>query len=126
MRTSFGLISLLFIVGLTGAVFAAPLKYDTDKDGTLDLAEMQAAAGAAFDRLNKDGDATLAYGEAKGHVDKKAFIAADPDDDTTLTKEEYVEMAEKLFKAADINNEGTLDARELRSRAGRALRRLLE
>jgi Ca2+-binding EF-hand superfamily protein len=126
MRLHAGLLSLVFAVGLANASFAAPLKYDTDKDGTLDLAEMEAAAGAAFDRLNKDKDTTLEYHETKGRVSKKAFLAADPDKDNTLTKDEYIAMAEKLFKAADLENDGTLDARELRSRAGRALQRLLQ
>ncbi len=53
-------------------------------------------------------------------------MAADPDKDNSLTKDEYIAMAEKLFKAADLENDGTLDARELRSHAGRALQRLLK
>jgi hypothetical protein len=125
MRTKIGLFSLLFMTCISGTALASPMKYDIDKDGTLDLAEMEAAAGAAFDRLDKDSDKTLAYDEAKGQVSKKAFIAADPDKDATLTKDEYIAMAEKLFKAADVNNEGTLDRTELKSRAGRALLKLL-
>jgi hypothetical protein len=126
MRMQAGLLSIIFAASLAGTSFADPLKYDTDKDGTLDIAEMQAAAGAAFDRLNKDQDTTLEYGEAKGRVSKKAFVAADPDKDNSLSKDEYIAMAEKLFKAADLENDGTLDARELRSKAGRALQRLLK
>ncbi|MEI9916967.1 MAG: hypothetical protein WDN29_15500 [Methylovirgula sp.] len=44
MRVQAGLLSIVFAVSLAGASFADPLKYDTDKDGTLDLAEMEAAA----------------------------------------------------------------------------------
>jgi hypothetical protein len=126
MRVQGGLLVMILVLGFAGATYAGSLKYDLDKDGTLDLAEMEAAAGAAFDRLDKDRDTTLDYKEANGRVDKKAFLAADPDKDTTLTKEEYIGMAERLFKAADVDGEGTLDARELRSRAGRALQRLLQ
>ncbi|MEI9916968.1 MAG: hypothetical protein WDN29_15505 [Methylovirgula sp.] len=68
----------------------------------------------------------MEYKEAKGRLSKKAFVAADPDKDNSLTKDEYIAMAEKLFKAADLENDGTLDARELRSHAGRALQRLLK
>ncbi len=126
MRLQAGLLSIIFATSFAGASLAAPLKYDTDNDGTLDLAEMETAAGAAFDRLNKDQDTTLEYNETNGQLSKKAFIAADPDKDNSLTKDEYIAMAEKLFKAADLENDGTLDARELRSKAGRALRRLLQ
>ncbi len=99
---------------------------DTDKDGTLDLAEVKAAASAAFENLDKDKDTTLDYKEAAGHLNKKEFKSADTDKDHTLTKDEYLALAEKLFKAADTNNDGTLDAAELRTRAGRALQRLLK
>jgi Ca2+-binding EF-hand superfamily protein len=126
MRAQAGLLSIIFAACLAGASFADPLKYDTDKDGTLDLAEMEAAAGAAFDRLNNDQDTTLEYKEAKGRLSNKAFVAADPDKDNSLTKDEYIAMAERLFKAADVENDGTLNARELRSKAGRALQRLLK
>ena len=51
---------------------------------------------------------------------KKEFKAADPDNDGTLTKDEYLAIVEKLFKKADVDNDGTLDAKELRSKAGRA------
>lgn len=126
--------------GLLG-VFAAPLVLipaqsafaasaltaaDTDKDGTLDLAEVKAAAGAAFDGLDTDKDSTLDFKEAAGHVTKQEFKAADTDDDKTLSKDEYVAMAVELFKAADMNSDGTLNAKELRSKAGRALQRLLK
>ncbi len=57
----------------------------------------------------------------------KADLAhADPDKDTTLTKDEYLALVEKKFKAADPDNEGTLDAKELHSKAGRALLKLLK
>jgi len=42
-----------------------------------------------------------------------------------LSKDEYLALVEKLFKKADTNNDGTLDAKEMRSKAGRALERLL-
>jgi hypothetical protein len=99
---------------------------DTNKDGTLDLAEVKAAAGAAFDSLDQDKDTTLDYKEAAGHLNKKEFKSADTDKDHTLTKDEYVALAEKLFKAADANNDGTLTTAELKTKAGRALQRLLK
>ena len=54
------------------------------------------------------------------------FVAADPDKDGTLSKDEYLKVVENRFKAADPDNDGTLDEKELRLRAGQALLRLLQ
>lgn len=116
--------SMVFFAPVGGPTLAAPVAPTVD--GTLDLAQMEAAAAAAFEKLNKDGDTTLDYSEAKERLSRDAFLAADPDADKTLSKQEYVEMAEKLFNAADTNNNGVLDAKELRSHAGQALLRLLQ
>jgi Ca2+-binding EF-hand superfamily protein len=62
----------------------------------------------------------------RGRLSAKEFAAADPDNDGTLTKDEYLAVVEQRFKAADPDNDGTLDAKELSSRAGRALLRLLQ
>jgi Ca2+-binding EF-hand superfamily protein len=100
-------------------------KYDTDKDKTLSLDEVKAAASAHFDRLDKDADKTLQASEVKGVLGPTAFKAADTDHDGTLSKEEYLGLVEKLFKQADSNHDGTLDAAELRSKTGRELKRLI-
>ena len=52
-----------------------------------------------------------------------ALDAADPDHDGPLTKDEYLAIVEQLFKKADVDNEGTLTTKELKSKAGRALKR---
>src|SRR5262252_4881854 len=75
---------------------------DTDNDRTIDLAEAKKAASAVFDGLDRDHD-----------------------DDKTLTKDEYLALVERRFKAADPDRDGTRDAKELRTKAGRALLRLL-
>jgi hypothetical protein len=106
---------------------ASPVKtYDTDNDKTLDIAEVKAAAGAAFDKLEKDNDGTVDRKEIGRRLSTKEFAAADPDHDKTLTKEEYLAVVEKLFKAADTDNDGTLSAKELHSKSGRALLRLMQ
>jgi Ca2+-binding EF-hand superfamily protein len=56
----------------------------------------------------------------------KEFAAADRDKDGTLTKDEYLAIVEQRFKAADTDNDGTLTPRELQTKAGRALLRLLK
>lgn len=124
MRIGIILASMVVFAPVGGPTVAAPIAHTID--GTLDLAQMETAAAAAFERLNKDSDTTLDFREAKGRLSEDAFLAADPDADKTLSKEEYVEMAEKLFNAADTNNDGVLDAKELRSNAGQALLRLLQ
>jgi len=108
--------------------WAAPksVMFDTDNDGTVDLAEAKKAASALFDKLDKDKDGTLDKAELKGRLNAKELAAADPDKDGTLTKDEYLAVVEQRFKAANPDNDGTLDAKELKSRAGRALVRLLK
>src|SRR6516225_9953752 len=76
-------------------------KFDTDKDGTLDIKELQ------------------------GRLSRKEFATADPDNDKTLTKDEYLAAIEKRFKAADPDNDGTVSAAEFRTASGQALARLL-
>ncbi len=99
---------------------------DTDKDGTLDKAEVDAAAGAQFDKLDKDKDGTLDKVEVGKRLSKTDFAAADPDNDKTLTKAEYIAAADKAFAAADADHDGTVDAKELHSKAGLALSKLIK
>jgi EF hand len=54
------------------------------------------------------------------------FAAADVDKEGTLTKEEYLAIVEQRFKAADTDNDGTLTAKEMQTKTGRVLLRLLK
>ena len=99
--------------------------FDTDNDGTLDLAEVKKAASALFARLDRDHDGTLDKRELAGRLSAKELAAADPDRDGTLTANEYLAVVEQRFNAANPDRDGTLDARELNTGAGRALLRLL-
>lgn len=100
--------------------------FDTDNDGTVDLAEAKKAASALFDRLESDKDGTLDKRELARRLSAKELAAADPDHDGTLTKDEYLAVVEQRFSAADPDHDGTLDSKELNSTAGRALLRLLK
>lgn len=112
---------------LSQAKRADPLQgLDTDKDGTLDLFEAKKAAAALFDRLDVNHDGTLDRREVGNRLSAKEFAAADRDKDGTLTKDEYLAIVEQRFKAADTDNDGTLTPRELQTKAGRALLRLLK
>ena len=104
-----------------------PIKmFDTDNDGTLDLAEVKKAASALFAKLDRDHDGTLDRRELAGRLSAGELAAADPDHDGTLTVDEYLAVVEQRFNAANPDKDGTLDARELNTRAGQALLRLLK
>jgi hypothetical protein len=77
---------------------AVVAKYDRDSDQTLDLVEVNTAASARFG----------------------------PNHDGTLSKDEYLALVQKFFRRADADHDGTLDAKELRSRAGQRLKRLID
>jgi Ca2+-binding EF-hand superfamily protein len=105
---------------------AVVAKYDQDSDQTLDWREVQAAAGARFDKLDKDKDGTLDAQEVKGVIGPSTFKDADPDKDGTVSKTEYLDLAQKVFKRADADGDGTLDAKELSSPAGHSLKLLID
>ena len=61
---------------------ADPIKmFDSDNDGTLDLAEVKKAASAMFAKLDPDRDGTLDARELRGRLSAKELAAADPDHD---------------------------------------------
>ena len=98
---------------------------DPDNDGTIDLEEAKKAASALFDRLDRNHNGVLNKRELGGRVTPPEFAATDADKNGTLSKAEYLTIVEKRFKAANPDNDGTLDEKELTSRNGRALLRLL-
>src|SRR5260221_11177208 len=70
-----------------------PIKmFDTDNDGTVDLAEAKKAASALFDKLDRDHDGTLDKRELAGRLNAKEVSAAYPHHDWTLTKEQKISV----------------------------------
>jgi Ca2+-binding EF-hand superfamily protein len=118
--------AMFFSGSAAWAVRSAIEAFDKDNDGTLDLAEVEEAAGKMFDKLDKNGDGTLDSKEVGTRVTKTDFKAADADHDGTLTKDEYFTIVEKLFNGADVDKDGALSAKELQSKAGRALLRQMQ
>jgi Ca2+-binding EF-hand superfamily protein len=130
----------VLILGVTGAFAtiafaqaapdagAAQLKlWDTDRDGTLDLAEARKAAEAKFDSLDTDHDGTLDLKEMDStEIHKMSFAKADLDKDGTLDKSEYLALVDARFKAADTDHDGTISNAELSTKAGQALAHLLK
>jgi hypothetical protein len=104
---------------------AVVAKYDKDSDKTLDWNEVEAAAGARFDKLNKDSDGTLDSKEVRGVIGPATFQDADTDHDGTLSKLEYLALVKKRFKEADADNDGTISAKELSSKTGHSLKLLI-
>jgi Ca2+-binding EF-hand superfamily protein len=100
--------------------------FDTDNDGTIDLAEAKKAASEMFAKLDRDHDGTLDKRELAGRISAKELSAADPDHDGTLTSDEYLAVVEQRFNAVNKDSDGTIDAKELRSSGGKALLRLLK
>jgi Ca2+-binding EF-hand superfamily protein len=98
---------------------------DTDKDGTIDIDEANAAAAALFDELDRDKDGTLSAKELHGRFSLQEINKADPDHDGTISKDEYLAAVAELYKRADHDGDGTLDEHELASPAGRKLQKLL-
>jgi Ca2+-binding EF-hand superfamily protein len=120
-------LSVAGVPALAGSPRADLVKmFDTDNDGTLDLAEVKKAASGLFAKLDRDHDGTLDKRELAGRLSAKELAAADPDHDGTLTVDEYLAVVEQHFNAADTDKDGTLDAKELNSAAGRALLRLMK
>ena len=120
-------LSVASVPALAGSPRADLVKmFDTDNDGTLDLAEVKKAASDLFAKLDRDHDGTLDKRELAGRLSAKELAAADPDHDGTLTADEYLAVVEQRFNAADPDRDGTLDAKELNSAAGRALLRLMK
>ena len=105
---------------------AAMTAFDPDKDGTMDLAEAQKAAGTVFDKIEHDADKTVDAKEAEGRLTKKELEAADQDNDGTLTKDEYLALVAKRFSAADPDKEGKIDCKELSTPEGEALLKLIK
>jgi len=87
--------------------------------------EAKAAASKVFDKLDVDHDGTLTRAELRGRVPPQDWKIANPDNDKTLTKEEYLNYVEYAFKRADTDHEGRIEPNEARTHAGRVLMRLL-
>jgi len=83
------------------------------------------AAGDAFDKLDTDKDGTLDRAELHGRLSHRDFAAPDPDNGETLTKDEYLVAVEQRFKSADPDGDGSVSAAEFATPAGHALAWLL-
>jgi hypothetical protein len=100
-------------------------QFDTDHDGTVDLAEAKKAGSDTFDKLDTNKTGMLDLKQLHGRLTRKQFAAADADKNGTLSKDEYLAVVEQRFDAADAKHDGKLVNWEFHTPAGRALTRLL-
>jgi hypothetical protein len=95
----------------------------TDKNGDhrIDLKEYDQRMTEVFFFLdeNKDGSLTLAEMQAAVKIDPRRFEAADRDRNQTLSLEEYLDALNEDFEMGDRNKDGTLDMEELRLMMGK-------
>src|ERR1700721_2828962 len=92
-------VGTLLAAGLPALAKPHHVIFDTDNDGTVDLAEAQKAGSAAFDKLERDHDGTLDKHDLTRRLSAAELAAADADHDGTLSKEEYLAAAESRSKA---------------------------
>jgi hypothetical protein len=64
--------------------------------------------------------------ELKNVIAPAALKSADPDNDGTISRDEYLALVEKLSTRADADKDRTLSANELASKTGQRLRRLID
>lgn len=99
---------------------------DPNNTGTLDLDEARKAGAALFDRIDRNRNGVLNKRELGGRVTPQEFAVADANKDGALSKAEYLSVVDNRFRAANPDNDKAIDEKELSSRAGRALLRLLQ
>jgi len=105
-------------------------EHDVDGNGKVDAAEFERFRRARFAETDSNGDGTLSRDEYVGefarrlkHVEgstnerqmKQAdvrFGVLDKDKDGKMTWAEYAASGERLFKRADRNGDGVVDARD--------------
>ena len=89
--------------------------------------EDQAASLSSSTSSTRTRTARSTTKELHERISDKEWAVADPDNDKTISKDEYLAyVKEVLFKKAHPDNDGTIDAKELSSPAGHALLRLLK
>src|SRR5438874_4854166 len=88
-------------------------QWDSDHDGNLSLDEIKKAATARFETLDRRHTGTLTRGQLAGLVSYQQFQRANIDKRRRLDQNEFLGLIEKIFHAADRDNDGTLDKKEL-------------
>ncbi|WP_436644085.1 EF-hand domain-containing protein [Microbaculum sp. FT89] len=103
--------------GMTGPMVAKRMfeLADTDKDGKLTQAEIDAARTQRFETYDTNGDGKLSltefgalFSEITEPATVRAFQFLDPDGDAEITKEEFDKPGTRLVERFDRNGDGVL------------------
>lgn len=106
------------------------MRYDTNKDGTVERVEWKAGQEARFKRLDTNGDDKLTQDElfartpAVGNsvlpsdrqIERQSsfFQRVDADKDGFVTLTEFMAQADRNFARCDVNKDGRTDTAECR------------
>ncbi|MGE0232230.1 MAG: EF-hand domain-containing protein [Flavobacteriaceae bacterium] len=98
---------------------------DTDKDGKLTQAEIDAAQNARFEKYDADKDGKLNLDEFQNLLTEvmrpmtvRAFQRMDPDGDAAITKDEFDKPLSNIVERMDRNDDGALSRDDRPSRHG--------
>lgn len=106
-------------------------EFDTNSDGIIDAGEWQSGIEKSFDDIDEDHDGKITseeidalagpISESTGTLGakvatvlvKKLLMLLDKNGDGVITKDEYKEGCEAMFKKLDANHDGKLSKEEL-------------
>lgn len=94
---------------------------DANGDGTITREEFTQARAKMFERLDRNDDGfwtkddtpRLAARRGRGERITGALIALDKDGDSKVSRDEFVNTPGLMFERADLNHDGTVDAKEM-------------
>lgn len=94
---------------------------DANGDGAVTREEFTQARARMFERLDRNSDGfwtkddtpRLAARRGRGERIAEALIALDKDGDGKVSRDEFVNTPGLMFQRADMNHDGTVDAKEL-------------
>ncbi len=111
---SAGLLIMFILAGFVWGQGKLFDKLDKNKDGRLDLKEINEAAETLFKQYDRNGDGSLSASEFYKIKDaKSSFESLDTGKDGKINAEELKRAAEKRFRQCDKNGDGYLDEAEL-------------
>ena len=118
-----GLMLLLTVIGTGWSADQSFNALDKNKDGRLDMKELDEAARAIVKTYDRNGDGRLDPSEFKMIKGaKSSFHDLDVTKDGVIDADELKKDAEKRFKVCDKNGDGALDAEELEACMARPAR----
>lgn len=100
-------------------------KWDESSKGLLSLKAIDDAAVVKFEMLDAQHAGKLTEAQLAGVLMPGEFAMANPDGDATVGIDEWLDLVKHRFYRANVDHDGTLDLRELRSPQGEALLKLV-